>query len=111
MAEEVVENWTHILINGKSKTIEVKDAEFDKGKLVNISEIKNYPKLDADNKEIKHTAELANNETRKVYSSFFQKPFKNLIILTGAGSSMDVKGLSMAQLWDEAVKEFKTECK
>ena len=22
---------------------------------------------------------------------------------------MDVKGLSMAQLWDEAVKEFKTE--
>jgi len=109
MAEEVVENWTHILINGKSKTIEVKDAEFDKGKLVNISEIKNYPKLDADNKEIKHTAELANNEKRKVYSSFFQKPFKNLIILTGAGSSMDVKGLSMAQLWDEAVKEFKTE--
>lgn len=109
MAEEVVENWTHILINGKSKTIEVKDAEFDKGKLINISEIKNYPKLDADNKEIKHTAELANNEKRKVYSSFFQKPYKNLIILTGAGSSMDVKGLSMAQLWDEAVKEFKTE--
>jgi hypothetical protein len=109
MAEEIVENWTHILINGKSKTLEVKDAEFDKGKLVNISEIKNYPKLDADNKEIKHTAELANNEKRKVYSSFFQKPFKNLIILTGAGSSMDVKGLSMAQLWDEAVIEFKTE--
>lgn len=109
MAEEIVKNWTHILINGKSKTIEVKDAEFDKGKLVNISEIKNYPKLDADNKEIKHTAELANNEKRKVYTSFFQKPFKNLIILTGAGSSMDVKGLSMAQLWDEAVKEFKTE--
>lgn len=109
MAEEIIENWTHILINGKSKTIEVKEAEFEKGKLVNISEIKNYPKLDADNKEIKHTAELANNEKRKVYSSFFQKPFKNLIILTGAGSSMDVKGLSMAQLWDEAVKEFKTE--
>lgn len=109
MAEKIIENWTHILINGKSKTIEVKDAEFDKGKLVNISEIKNYPKFDADNKEIKHTAELANNEKRKVYTSFFQKPFKNLIILTGAGSSMDVKGLSMAQLWDEAVKEFKTE--
>lgn len=109
MAEEIVENWSHILINGKSKTIEVKEAEFEKGKLVNISEIKNYPKLDADNKEIKHTAELANNEKRKVYSSFFQKPFKNLIILTGAGSSMDVKGLSMAQLWDEAVKEFKTD--
>lgn len=40
MAEEIVENWTHILINGKSKTLEVKDSEFDKGKLVGISEIK-----------------------------------------------------------------------
>jgi hypothetical protein len=109
MKDEIVENWTHILINGKSKTIEVKEAIFEKGKLVNISEIKNYPKLDTDNKDIKHTAELVNNEKRKFYSSFFQKPFKNLIILTGAGSSMDVKGFSMAQLWDEAVKEFKTE--
>ena len=109
MIEEKVENWTYILINGKFKTLEVKDAEFHKGKLINISEIKNYPKSDVDNNEIKHTAELANNEKRKVYSSFFQKPFKNLIILTGAGSSMDVKGLSMAQLWDEAVIEFKTE--
>lgn len=109
MEEKKAEYWTHILINGKSKTIEVKDAEFVKGQLTNISEIKNYPKSDADKNVIKHTPELANNEKRKVYSSFFQKPFKNLIILTGAGSSMDVKGLSMAQLWDEAEKEFKTE--
>ncbi len=106
MAEEITENWTHILINGKSKKLEVKDAEFDKGKLVNISEIKNYPKLDGDNKEIKHTAELANNEKRKVYKEFFQKPFKNLIILTGAGSSMDVGGKSMYQLWDIAESIF-----
>ncbi|MGG5505848.1 MULTISPECIES: SIR2 family protein [unclassified Myroides] len=106
MAEEVKENWKHLLINGKSKTLEVKDSKFDKGKLVSISEIRNYPKLDADNKEIKHTAELANNEKRKVYTTFFQKPFKNLVLLTGAGSSMDVGGLSMWQLWEETKKLY-----
>ena len=109
MAEEIKENWTHVLINGQSKTLEVKDAEFDKGKLVSLSDIRPFNKKDSEGKEIIPTVELANKEKRKAYNEFFQKPFKNLIILTGAGSSMDVKGLSMAQLWDEAVKEFKTE--
>ena len=76
MAEEIVENWSHILINGKSKTIEVKEVEFEKGKLVNISEIKNYPKLDTDNKEIKHTAELAHNENVKYILHFFKNHLK-----------------------------------
>jgi len=111
MATEIEENWTHILINGKSKTLEVKvkPSDFEKGRLVNLSEIRPFNNKDSEGKDINPTAELANVEKRKVYTSFFQKPFKNLIILTGAGSSMDVKGLSMAQLWDEAVKEFKTE--
>jgi hypothetical protein len=111
MAEEIVENWTHILINGKSKKLEVKvkPSDFNKGRLVNLSEIRPFNNKDSEGNEIKPTAEIANNEKRKFFKAFFQKPFKNLIILTGAGSSMDVKGLSMAQLWDEAVKEFKTE--
>ena len=58
------------------KTIEVKEVEFEKGKLVNISEIKNYPKLDADNKEIKHTAELAHNENVKYILHFFKNHLK-----------------------------------
>lgn len=109
MVEEIKENWTHILINGKSKTLEVKDAEFDKGKLTNLTDIRPFNKKDSEGKEISPTFELANNEKRKSYKEFFQKPFKNLVLLTGAGSSMDAKGFSMAQLWDEAVKEFKTD--
>jgi hypothetical protein len=111
MAEEIKENWKHILINGKSKTIEVKvkPSDFSKGKLVNLSDIRPFNRKDSEGKEITPTVELANREKRKAYNEFFQKPFKNLIILTGAGSSMDVKGLSMAQLWDEAVKEFKND--
>ena len=81
MAEEIVENWTHLLINGKSKTLEVKDAEFDRGKLVSLSDIRPFNRKDSEGKEITPTVELANREKRKVYNEFFQKPFKNLIIL------------------------------
>jgi hypothetical protein len=106
MAEEIVENWKHLLINGKSKTLEVKDSEYDKGKLVSISEIKNYPKKDSEDKVIEHTKDLANEIKRKAYKEFFQKPFKNIVFLSGAGSSMDVGGKSMYQLWDIAERKF-----
>jgi hypothetical protein len=109
MAEEIKENWKHLLINGKSKTLEVKDSEFDKGKLTNLTDIRPFNRKDSEGKDRKPTVDFANDEKRKAYSTFFQKPFRNLVILTGAGSSMDVKGLSMAQLWDESVKEFKSE--
>lgn len=106
MAEEIKENWKHILINGKSKTLEVKDSEFDKGKLISISEIRNYPKKDSEDKVIEHTKDLANEIKRKAYKEFFQKPFKNIVFLSGAGSSMDVGGKSMYQLWDIAERKF-----
>src|SRR5690606_4667859 len=37
------------------------------------------------------------------------KPFKNLLVLSGAGSSLDVGGLSMRLLWDKADEKYKTE--
>ncbi|TDS64401.1 SIR2 family protein [Myroides indicus] len=106
MVNEVKESWKYLLINGKSKTLEVKDSEFDKGKLVSISEIRNHPKKDSEDRDIEHTADLANEIKRKVYKEFFQKPFKNLVFLSGAGSSMDVGGLSMWQLWEETKKLY-----
>ena len=106
MAEEIVENWTHILINGKSKAIEVKDAKFDKGTLVGLSDIRPFNRKDSEGKEITPTVVLANKEKRKAYNEFFQKPFKNLVFLSGAGSSMDVGGKSMYQLWDIAERKF-----
>ena len=106
MVEEIKEDWTYILINGKSKSIEVKNAEFDKGRLVKISEIKNYKKEDSEGKPIEHTGKLANDLKRTYYNKFFQKPFKNLMFLTGAGSSMDVGGLSMWDLWEETKKMY-----
>ncbi|PKO99306.1 MAG: SIR2 family protein [Bacteroidetes bacterium HGW-Bacteroidetes-2] len=108
MAEEINENWKYILINGKSKTIEVKvkPSDFKKGRLINLSDIRPFNKKDSEGKDIDPTAELANNEKRTFYKEFFQKPFKNLVFLSGAGSSMDVGGKSMYQLWDIAERKF-----
>lgn len=106
MAENLEEKWTSILINGKSKTLEVKDASFTKGRLENLSDIRPFNKKDSEGNDILPTAELANEEKRRVYNEFFQKPFKNLILLSGAGSSMDVGGKSMYQLWDIAERKF-----
>lgn len=104
-----IEKWSFLLINGKSGNIEVKNAKFDKGQLTNIDEIRNYPKEDSEGKTIDHTAELANKLKRDSYIKFFKKPFKNLLFLTGAGSSMDVGGKSMYQLWDIAERKFHIE--
>jgi hypothetical protein len=106
MAEEIKENWTHVLINGQSKTLEVKDAEFGKGKLVSLSDIRPFNKKDSEGNVITPTAELANEIKRRYYKEFFQKPFKNLVLITGAGSSMDVGGLSMWDLWKETQKMY-----
>lgn len=106
MAEEIKENWKYILINGESKTLEVKDSKFDEGKLVNLSDIRPFNKKDSEGNDITPTAEIANDEKRKVYKAFFQKPFKNLVLFTGAGSSMDVGGLSMWDLWKETQKMY-----
>ena len=108
MAEEEKEDWKYILINGKSKKLEVKvkPSDFDKGRLINLSDIRPFNNKDSEGNEIKPTAVIANNEKRKVYKEFFQKPFKNLVFLSGAGSSMDVGGKSMYQLWNIAERKF-----
>lgn len=95
------ENWVHILANGAAKQIEVLNPTFSKGTLSTIEKMK--PELlDEDGKPKEATVDLANTLKRNIYSDFFKKPFKNLLILTGAGSSMDVGGPSMYALWDKA---------
>jgi len=52
---------------------------------------------------------IASDKKRKAYQDFFKRQIKNLIILSGAGTSIgigdkDKKGLSMSGLWIEAKK-------
>jgi hypothetical protein len=102
-------NWKYILINGKFKQLEVKNPTFTKGALTSIEGLKPFDKKDKDDKPIEPTVHDANEIKRRIYFEFFKKPFKNLLVLSGAGSSMDVGGLSMGQLWGKAEEKYKTD--
>ena len=43
---------------------------------------------------------------QQLYNSFLKKHFKNIVVLTGAGSSMDSGGKSMNDLWNECKSEI-----
>ena len=103
------EEWKYLLVNGKFKTVEVKDPVYNDNGIVlqSIKGLKPFDKKSEDGKLIKPTVQDALNLKRDIYTSFFRKPFKNFLILTGAGASMDVKGPSMKKLWDIADKKYK----
>lgn len=100
------EDWKYILINGRANRLEVKNPVFDKGILTSIEGLKPFDKKDEQGSPIKPTAVDANFEKRRFYQEFLKKPFKNLVVLSGAGSSMDVGGLSMRQLWGKAEEKY-----
>ncbi|TRX12527.1 SIR2 family protein [Flavobacterium gawalongense] len=103
---EVIDKWNYLLINGKYKTVEVQNPNFEKGVLNSIKDLRPFNKKGEDEKPITPTVQDALNLKRDIYTSFFRKPFKNFLILTGAGASMDVKGPSMKELWDIANKKY-----
>lgn len=47
-------------------------------------------------------------KTQQLYNIFLKKHFKNIVILTGAGSSMDSGGKSMFGLWKECREKIKS---
>ncbi len=104
MEEEI---WKYILLNGKTNQLKVKNPVFEKGELKSIEDLKPFNKKDEDGNPVVPTLADANNEKRKIYTEFFKKPFKNLLVLSGAGSSMDVGGLSMWQLWKETENKYR----
>lgn len=97
-------DWRYILLNGQQKFISVLNPVFEKGRLVSLDDMMPVEKIEDGN--VKPTVESAYNRLRVVYSEFFKKPFKNLLILTGAGSSIDVGGPLMFQLWAKVQKHY-----
>lgn len=98
----------YIYVNGK-KSVEVEYGADDIVVDVYIDGVKHQFKEDNPNK-----LEYALATKRKKYSEFLNNQFENLIILTGAGSSVNIgeniivdevsterKGRLLAQLWDD----------
>ena len=104
---EEQETWKYILINGKANQLKVKNPVYEKGNLQSIDDLRPFNKKDQDGNIIEPTLADANNAKREIYVEFFKKPFKNLLVLSGAGSSMDVGGLSMWQLWNETENKYR----
>ncbi len=77
-----------------------KQFEFEDGKLNGVR------KKGDDGKEQNYTLEEAQNEVRSFYKTKLQKLVnsENLLVLTGAGSSMGFGGLSMSGLMEESEK-------
>jgi len=96
----------YLLLNGKSNQIVVTNPEFKNGKLVSIENLHPFSKRDTDGNPITPTVDDANDLKRKVYREFFKKPFRNMLILSGAGSSVDVGLPLMTDLWDIVKNEL-----
>lgn len=101
------EDWKYILINGQTSRLKVKNPVFENGILISIEGLAPFSKKDEKGIPIEPTIIDANTEKRNIYREFLKKPFKNLLVLSGAGSSMDVRGPSMQQLWDKAEEKYK----
>lgn len=107
---EKEKEWQYILVNGKSRQIKVENPEYKKGKLNSFEDVKGVPHKQ-DEPENPKTPELndVEEQKRKFYADFFRRPVKNLLVLSGAGTSVDVGGPTMYELWTTAENEFGVE--
>lgn len=94
----------YIYINGHS-TVAV---ERDNSKVVKVFIDGKEHEFDKDDKSDKE--EYAIQTKRNKYKKFLENQFENLIVLTGAGSSKDVGGKLLTELWD-ATSTLLTEAK
>jgi hypothetical protein len=100
------EQWDYLLLNGQSSYIKIKDPKYNGIELEEFESIEPLKFKNEKNEEVKPSVEQVQIEKRNIYREFFKKPFKNLLILTGAGSSIGVGGKSMYQLWDIAERNY-----
>lgn len=103
------EQWDYLLINGQYSYIKIKDPKYNGLELQEFESIEPLKFKNEKDEEVKPTVEQVQSEKRRIYTEFFKKPFKNLLILTGAGSSIGVGGKSMYQLWDSAERNYYVE--
>jgi hypothetical protein len=95
--EEILEDEIFLLyVNGAQKQIAVKNPEIDQGKLTDFDALEPF---DEKEKGRSPTIEDAQSLKRAWYKEFFKKPFKNLMVLSGAGSSVDLGLPLMSGLW------------
>lgn len=103
------EHWDYLLVNGQANYIKIKNPKYEGIDLKDFELVEPLRFKNEKDEEIKPTVEQVQNEKKRIYNEFFKKPFKNLLILSGAGSSMGVGGKSMGELWNIAERKYHVE--
>lgn len=107
-AQESRPDLSYLFVNGPNKFLTATNVKMQEGNLVGFDNLAPFSKKDENGTELKPTIEDAQKAKQRLYKEFFQKSFKNLLILSGAGSSIDVGLPLMKDLWKK-VKEKITE--
>lgn len=92
----------YIYINGHS-SVAIERENKKVTKVFIDGEEHEFDKNDTSDKEA-----YAVQTKRNKYKKFLENQFENLLVLTGAGSSKDVGGKLLAELWDESCKLLTT---
>lgn len=103
--QPVSDTWHSILICGASH-LQVSKPTWNQGRLQGIKDFQPFVRIEENGKKIDPTLEDAEKAKREFYKQFFKRPFKNLLILSGAGTSVDVGGKMIGDLWDLAQRKF-----
>lgn len=99
MAKELI-----YLTGNKKIAVEKNDNE-----IINV--FVNDSKYKKDDLETRSLDQIASDLKRKAYNDFLSKRFENVIILTGAGSSVGCGGPLMSTLWKESQEIVNAESK
>ncbi|MDE5432703.1 SIR2 family protein [Elizabethkingia meningoseptica] len=96
----------YLYINGQNSVAITNNAQEVVEQVYINGEIQDFDDPSSIDKET-----YAEQTKRKLYSKFLNNHFENLLVLTGAGSSVgigvgDHKGKVLTQLWDSSVKEL-----
>ena len=75
----------------------------DEGCYLNEKKINN---TDQNSEESANSRQKAFSSQKALYNSFFKKTFKNVVVLTAAGTSIDNGGKSREQLWEYCTNEI-----
>lgn len=90
---------SYLYLNGKDKWLTATNVEMKGGELLKFDALAPFSQKDEKGGEVSPTVEDANKIKRRLYQEFFKKSFKNILILSGAGSSIDVGLPLMSDLW------------
>lgn len=97
---------SYLFINGPDKFLTATNVKMQNGDLIGFDNLSPFSKKDQNQNELDPTIEDAQKAKQRLYKEFFRRSFKNILILSGAGSSIDVGLPLMKGLWIKVIEKI-----